>query len=211
MTKRYFYFFLCGLSGLMGIGPFATAQIGVNGSACAIAGGGRGVMYTVSGQVQPTDQLTWQITGGVIAGTGVATLSGAVSKIGSQVRVVWTTNAKTGSIRVTDDRLGTNSLAVTVVSISTGITPASQAIQPDSTLSITGGGPDMSCPAVYAYWWEAADSAGGPFVPVSGYTGQHLSVDSVRKKAYYRRVICLNGENSYSNVVFIDVATTKPL
>ena len=211
MSRKYFYTFLSGLVGLTMTAQFASAQIAVNGSACAVAGGGNGVMYSVSGQVQPTDQLTWQITGGVIAGAGGSTLSGLVSKIGSQVRVVWTTNTKTGSIRVTDDRLGTNTLAVTVVSISTGITAFSQTIKPDSALSITGGGPDISCPAVYAYWWEVSDSVAGPFVQVSGYTGQHLSIPSVGKKAYYRRVICLNGENSYSNIVFIDVVSAKPL
>jgi len=204
MQKKYFYC-LGGLIGALLLGKIGTAQIAVNGAACTIAGGGNGVSYSVSGPVQPSDHLSWQITGGVIVGAKSSTLSGQVSSIGSQVRVLWTTNAKTGSIQVTDDKLGTNILSVTVVSMASGITPATSAIKIGSPLSITGGGPDNSCAAVYKYWWEIADSASGPFMPIDSLAGQHLLINSVLKKGYYRRVICSNGENIYSNVVFIDL------
>jgi hypothetical protein len=181
------------------------AVLSITGPACAIAGGTNGVVYFISGKTQPDDNIVWQITGGSIVGSGKNTVSGTMTGLGSQIRVIWTAGIKEGIIQVNSSRLGKAQLRVSVVTIVNQITSAALYAVRNNSFTITGFGPDNSCSANYAYWWEAADSVDGPFIPIEGAGFRDLSLDSLNKSRFYRRVINANGDNIYSNILFIPV------
>jgi len=181
MKKRILYsclFLLCS--------SVAIAQIAINGAVCTVTGGSNGNVYMLSGSNQQTDNITWVIQGGVIAGSTDTTASGTIASIGSSLRIVWNTGFNTGHIQVTNSRLGTASLTVNLQTVDNTISAVNQLVSSGATISITGGnfsGP--VCTAVYAFWWETADSSNGPFNAIEGATGKDFSFSNATHPAYY--------------------------
>jgi hypothetical protein len=205
MNNIYFVSYLFFQVSFLSISPTVFSQISVTGSSCAVGGGTNGVLYSISGDVQNSDNITWTVTGGYFAKDSSTSYSGPVGSLGTQIRVVWKSGAKTGNLQLSHSRLGSASYKVTVVTISNTISTGSQTANFGSPLKISGGGPDVLCQPVFTYWWEMADSTNGPFIAINNAFGQHLTIDSVKKKSYYRRVVSTNGENFYSNVLLIDI------
>ncbi|HMH35086.1 MAG TPA: hypothetical protein VK543_18750 [Puia sp.] len=187
--------------------PFVGySQMAVNGPDCAIAAGVSGVSYSVSGDIQTTDQMTWKITGGVLVSGGSATISGIVSSIGRQVRIIWSPKVASGQIDVVNSRLGSATFSVNIITMDTAIGSAVSLVNPNSPISFTGGMPsDTTCTSSYSYWWEVSDNLNGPFIRVVGEFSHNLTISSLIKKSFYRRVINVNGDNFYSNVMMVDI------
>ena len=97
--------------------PAKDVVLSITGPACVLAGGTNGVVYFISGKTQPDDNIAWQIKGGSIVGSGKNTVSGTLTGLGSQIRVIWTTGIKEGIIQVNSSRLGKAQLRVSVVTI----------------------------------------------------------------------------------------------
>lgn len=141
--------------------PAKDVVLSITGPACVIAGGTNGVVYFISGKTRPDDNIAWQVTGGLIVGRGKSTVSGSLSGLGSQIRVIWTAGIKEGVIQINSSRLGKAQLRVSVVTIVNQITSGVLYAVRNNSFTITGSGPDNSCSANYSYWWEAADSVDG--------------------------------------------------
>jgi RHS repeat-associated protein len=182
------------------------AQVSISGPTCVVGGGTTGVSYSISGNYQMTDNLSWSISGGVVAGTSNTGKSGTVGSIGPSIRIVWT-GTGTGSVSVTESRLGSSNKSVTIITINNTLSPASQLVNYGTSATITGGGPSStSCTPTYSYWWESSSSSTGPFSIVGSITTQNLTVNPFTQKQYYRRATSFNGDVVYSNTALIDIS-----
>jgi len=189
-----------------------TAQnkmLSINGPLCVLAGGSNGVYYSISGNLQDNDNISWEISGGDIVGKGSNINSGTVSVIGKDVRVIWNRASKAGTIKVTSRVYGVTTLQINIVTIFNRIDSVAHAVPRFSSIRINGDGPDISCNTAYTYWWEVSDSADGPFIQVERSNTKNLIKDSIKNNGFYRRVLSVNGDNIYSNVIYIKIADLK--
>ncbi|HLZ86163.1 MAG TPA: DUF6443 domain-containing protein, partial [Puia sp.] len=183
-----------------------SAQVSISGTNCVVAGGTIGYQYTISGAWQQTDNVTWTIVGGVIAGTNNTSKSGTVSTIGPSISVTWNPGATGAQVQLYESRLGSNTMNVTVTTFTNTLTPASQAVSYGSTVTISGGGAGTGCSPSYGYSWESASASTGPFSPINGAAGQDLTINSFTQPAYYRRALSFNADVVYSNTVSVTIA-----
>jgi hypothetical protein len=191
--------FFCGLSNT------SHAQIATSGSVCAVSGSEIGYLYTATGDFQNADNLSWKITGGVIAGTNSNSFEGSVSATGAQVRIVWNRGINNGKIKVSSRRLGSSELTVNIISFPNSISVSNGVIRTGATVTILGSEPSFTvCKPLCNYWWESAAQNSGPFEEISGATGRSLSFNAVAGKRYYRRALSVNGDVLYSNIISID-------
>jgi hypothetical protein len=185
----------------------SMAQITINGMTCVTAGGSNGNVYTISGNTNGADKITWTVTGGVIVGNNTGTASGSIDAIGNQIRVVWNNSLTTGKINISCDRLGKSSLSVNIISINNTISTGKLNYPLGASFTITGAGPlSKGCVPMFNYWWEKSDAATGPFNAIDNESGQHLQVAQLSGKTFYRRVLSINGDIIYSNVLAVGVA-----
>jgi hypothetical protein len=183
--------------------------ISITGPSCVLAGGSNGVNYSISGTEQGNDNITWQVSGGVIVGKGIAMASGAFSALGRDIRVIWNQVSKSGTVKVTSKSSGVAMLQVSVITILNKIDSTVHAVSKNSSLNINGDGPDIICNTSYTYWWEFSDSLMGPFVQIDGSNSRNLIRDSLKTSGFYRRVLSVNGDNIYSNVIYVQVKDSK--
>lgn len=183
----------------------ANAQVTISGSTCVVSGGEVGYLYTATGNQQSGDNLTWKITGGVIAGTANGSFTTTVSATGAQVRVIWNKGITRGKIKVTNNRLGEFETTVTIITHPNTIAVNPGTIRVGSTVIITGSTPSSnSCTALSNYWWESADNNAGPFNEINNATSSNLTMTASAGKKFYRRVLSVNGDVLYSNIISVD-------
>lgn len=183
----------------------SSAQVSISGATCVVSGGEVGYLYTATGNQTDQDILTWKVTGGTVVGTGTSTASGSVIATGSSLRIIWNKGISAGKIKLTNARLGESELSVKVIGFTNSISIPNTVIRIGSTVNITGTGPSSSaCTALSNYWWEVASSAIGPFENIEGATDKNLTVVASQGKKYYRRILSVNGDVLYSNIISID-------
>lgn len=186
-------------------GQGADAQVSISGATCVVSGGEVGYLYTATGNQAGQDILTWKIMGGMVAGTESSTASGSVIATGSVVRIIWNKGIAEGKIKLNNTRLGDSELTIKVVGFNNSISIPNIVIRVGATISITGTGPSSTaCMPLSNYWWEIADSAIGPFESIEGATEKNLTIVANQGKKYYRRVLSVNGDVIYSNIISID-------
>lgn len=191
--------FFCGLINS------SHAQIGISGSGCAVSSSEIGYLYTATGNLQNADNLSWKITGGFIAGTNSNSFDGTVSGTGAQVRITWNRGINSGKIKVTSRYLGSSEITVNVISFPNSISVSNGVIRLGATVTIQGSEPSLNaCRPLSNYWWESASQSNGPFEEIAGATSRNLSVTVAAGKRYYRRVLSVNGDVMYSNIISID-------
>src|SRR6185437_7517643 len=192
------------IPGLVIFSSAVRAQVSISGTSCVVAGGTTGYQYTISGAWQVTDNVTWTISGGVIAGTNNTSKSGTSSSIGPSINVVWNPGASGANIQLSESRLGNASLGVTGITVTNTLTPSSQNVNYGSSVTITGGGPSAGCSPTYNFWWESSSSSSGPFTTTGG-SGQSLTVNPCTQSLYYRRALSINGDAIYTNIVSVTI------
>lgn len=181
------------------------AQVTISGSTCVVSGGELGYLYTATGNLQPSDNLSWNVTGGVVAGSTVSTFDGTVSGTGGQVRIIWNKGIATGKLRLTNGRLGQTEITVIVIGYPNIISLPADAISIGSTVTLSGSAPSSNgCTPLSNCWWEVAESSLGPFREVENATSRNLTITAMAGKRYYRRVLSVNGDVIYSNIILID-------
>lgn len=182
-----------------------NAQVTISGSTCVVSGGELGYLYTATGNQQSSDNLSWKVTGGVIAGSTNSSLDGTLSATGGQVRIIWNKGISSGKIKLTNGRLGQTEITVTVIGYPNTISLAPGVIRIGSTVTISGSAPSSSgCAPLSNCWWEVAGSNVGPFTEVENATNRNLVITASAGKKYYRRVLSVNGDLLFSNIISID-------
>jgi hypothetical protein len=180
-------------------------QVSISGLTCVVSGGEVGYLYTATGNQQANDQLTWKITGGVIQGTVNTSFTSTLSASGAEVRVIWNKGVTTGKIKLTNGRLGVSETTVTIIDYPNTISVANAQITPGSTVTINGAGMASNvCIPLSNCWWEVASANSGPFNEIDNATSKNLSLTATLGKKYYRRVVSINGNVLYSNIISID-------
>lgn len=194
--------FVCFTFLILLTGTLAHGQVSISGNSCATGGGTVGYLYTVSGLLEGADLVTWKITGGTILGTSMSTSKGTMDATGGQVRVVWNGSVSAGKVKVSCTRLGEAEIAVQIIQVTNTINLPSSVVNAGSKVSITGNIlPASSCNLGNSYWWESSNSADGPFVDLGQGQDRSVAVAATSSKMFYRRVLAVNGDIIYSNVI----------
>lgn len=181
------------------------AQVTISGTTCVVSGGELGYLYTATGNQQSNDQLTWKVTGGVIAGTTNTSFNATVGATGAQVRVIWNKGVSNGKLMLTNGRLGVTETTVTIISFPNTISLNATALRIGNTVTIGGSGAgSTACSPLSSYWWEWAPASAGPFAEIENATDKNLVITISAGKKYYRRVLAVNGDQLYSNIISID-------
>lgn len=183
----------------------SNAQVTISGSTCVVSGGELGYLYTATGNQQSTDNLSWKVTGGIIAGSTSSAFDGTVSATGGQVRIIWNKGVSTGKIRLINGRLGQTEIAVTVIGYPNTISVGSGVVKVGNTITIAGSAPGSNtCIPLSNCWWEVAYSNAGPFTEIENAISRNLTIVATAGKKYYRRVLSVNGDLLFSNIISID-------
>jgi len=199
---RYVLLVVTLFSCYVGIGQ---PKVTISGTTCVASGGTTGYQYQLSGTIQNDDLLTWKITGGVFSNNGTPSLSGTISNIGTSVRVIWNKGITTGKLKVTNNRLGSFEQDITISKFDNVISINSGIIRIGSNVTINGtSSSSLSCVPLNTIWWESATVSNGPFNTIDNAIDKNLTISSISQKRYYRRVLSINGDVYYSNIILLD-------
>ncbi|HLY68678.1 MAG TPA: DUF6443 domain-containing protein, partial [Puia sp.] len=176
-------------------------QVGITGATCVVPG--TQYTYTISGNWNSTDLMTWTATNGTF--TGVSSGTPCV-----QVTVTWTSGFTSGTLKVVDAVTGSFSETITFTSNVVGgtISNNTQTISYGSTPATlncsvaTGGG----CSPSYTYQWQ--QSTDGVNFSSNGIATQNLAFSAgLTQTMYYKRKVTESVSNTtaYSNIATVVV------
>lgn len=181
------------------------AQVSISGATCVVSGGEVGYLYNATGSMSDQDVFSWKVTGGTVVGSENSATNGSVIASGSTIRIIWNKGVSNGTIKLTNSRLGDSELSVKIVDFPNSISLPNGLINVGTTITITGSGPSSSiCTPLSSFWWEVADAISGPFESIDGATDKNLTVVVNQGKKFYRRVLSVNGNLLFSNIISID-------
>ncbi|WP_188938394.1 hypothetical protein, partial [Puia dinghuensis] len=123
------------ITGLVLTAPPLSAQVSISGTDCTLSGGTRGNLYTISGDLLPSDTIAWTVTGGYLVANGNARLSGTIANKGTQVRIIWNSGGGAHQLQLSHKRLGMASLNVRVTDMDVSIHAPVLAVAPGAAVT----------------------------------------------------------------------------
>ncbi len=180
------------------------AQVSISGATCVVSGGEIGYLYNATGNLSEQDVFSWKVTGGTLVSENLpSNLLGSAT--GSSIRIIWNKGVSSGTIKLSNTRLGDYELTVKIVDFTNSISFPNGIVSAGATITITGSGPSSTiCSPLCNFWWEVADAINGPFDNIDGATDKNLVVVANQSKKFYRRILSVNGNVLYSNIISID-------
>lgn len=180
------------------------AQVSISGATCVVSGGEIGYLYNATGNLSEQDVFSWKVTGGTLVSENLSS-NVLGSTTGSSIRIIWNKGVSSGTIKLSNTRLGDYELSVKIVDFTNSISIPNGIVSAGATITITGSGPSSTiCSPLYNFWWEVADTINGPFDNIDGATDKNLVVVANQSKKFYRRILSVNGNVVYSNIISID-------